>query len=303
MESLDQQEQRLSGMLQRLAMLRGWSSHTLQAYRTDLLNFARFLLSCEATVFDANEAQVQAYVQSMRQAKMAKSSIQRKRSALNTWFKLLQKEALREDSPMQDLPSIKLARGLPKTLSEAQVEALLQAPDVETKRGLRDRCLLELMYATGMRVSELLSLQRSSIDVDRGCLKVRGKGDKERLCPYGDEASYWLDRWLQQGAASDILFPGCGAKVLSRQTVWNRIRGYAQSLSIVPLPSPHTLRHAFATHLLNHGADLRSVQMLLGHAQISTTEIYTHISRTRLQRLIESAHPLGSGAGSEKEYS
>jgi len=291
-------EEALGGLLQRLAMLRGWSPHTTAAYRTDLLDAARFLqseaLPDGASLNMATQVQLLDYLAALHQRGLRESTIQRRRSALSTWFSFLQEEGLREDHPARQLPKLRKSRPLPKLLSERDVESLLGAPDVTTAIGLRDRTMLELLYATGLRVSELVMLQPAHLDMAAGLLRVVGKGDKERLVPFGAEAAVWLQQWLdcapQQCA---YLFPGRHGKPMTRQNFWQRIKHYATQAGIRPLPSPHTLRHAFATHLLHHGADLRAVQMLLGHSHITTTEIYTHVTRARLHDLVNRNHPLG----------
>ncbi len=288
----------MTGLLQRQAMLRGWSARTTAAYRADLLDVQVFLNTRARSLFDAERDDVLQYLAHLARRGLKGASIRRRRSALSTWFGFLQEEGIREDHPARRLPVQRAGRSLPRLLSERDVEALLAAPDTSTPIGLRDRCMLEMLYATGLRVSELVSLQLSFVDRAAGLVRVIGKGNKERLVPFGEEAGQWLDRWLVQraslgGRGSPYLFPGRGRGAMSRQNFWQRIRHYALQVGIHPVPSPHTLRHAFATHLLNHGADLRAVQMLLGHANISTTEIYTHVSRVRLHEAVNRAHPLG----------
>jgi len=290
-------EETITGLLQRLAMLRGWSPKTTQSYRSDLLHAEAFFRIAHSSLMQADQAGVLAYLASLGQDGLRRSSIQRKRSALSTWFTYLQDQGMREDHPARHLPRIHKSRPLPKLMSEQDVEALLEAPDTATTTGLRDRTMLELLYATGLRVSELVTLQQAHVDRAAGLLRVIGKGDKERLVPFGEEAARWLQDWLHRRPdqpASPFLFPGRGGKTMSRQNFWLRLKQYAVLANISPLPSPHTLRHAFATHLLNHGADLRAVQMLLGHANITTTEIYTHVSRARLHDLVNRSHPLGT---------
>ncbi len=291
-------EERITGLLQRHAMLRGWSRQTTASYRTDLLDAQAFMADSRLDLFNARKDNVIAYLASLARRGLRGSSIRRRRSALSTWFGLLQEEGLRDDHPARKLPAQRPSRALPKLLSEDDVERLLASPDITSLIGLRDRCMLEVLYATGLRVSELTGLQLSHVNRDAGLVRVVGKGNKERLVPFGEEAGLWLNRWLQQrpavnGRASPYVFPGRQGKAMTRQNFWQRIRLYARQAGITPMPSPHTLRHAFATHLLNHGADLRAVQMLLGHANISTTEIYTHVSRIRLHELVNMAHPLG----------
>jgi len=299
--------ERIEGLLHRLAMLRGFSSQTVAAYQADLNDAEAFLERKGSNLFQADETLIEAYLAQLNRRRMADATIRRRRSALSTWFSLLLAEGLRSDHPCKRLPPQRRRRPLPKMLSEAEVEALLAAPDVGNDVGLRDRCMIELLYASGLRVSELVNLRISQVDTRAMLLRVIGKGDKERLVPYGEEAAQWLARWdavrksliVRQGvqaSASAFLFPGRSGKAMTRQNFWKRLRHYALKAGLQRLPSPHTLRHAFATHLLNHGADLRAVQMLLGHANISTTEIYTHISRVRLHEAVNRAHPLGKGS-------
>jgi len=294
-------DRQLSVMLSQLAMQRGWSERTLASYRSDLLHTQAYLQRRQASVFTAGEDDLIAYLTSMRRAGAKEATLQRRRSAISTWFTYLQSEGRRNDHPAAKLPAMRRSRKLPAMLSESQVEALLSIPDTSSRLGLRDRCMLELLYATGMRVSELASIRLANFDMAAGLLRVVGKGNKERLIPFGEEAQTWLERWLAKRIVSDAdrrspyIFPGARGKAITRQNLWYRIKILSRLAGIMPLPSPHTLRHAFATHLLNHGADLRTLQALLGHADISITEIYTHVSRARLQHAVEQAHPLGRG--------
>jgi len=292
-------EEQLTGLLQRLAMLRGWSKATCSSYRSDLLHAQEFFARRRSNALLADSDLVLDYLASLRRAGLLESTIQRRRSALSTWFSFLQEQELREDHPARQLPKLRKSRPLPKLLSEQQVEALLAAPELNQPMGVRDRCMLELLYATGLRVTELVTLRQANIDHAGGLIRVVGKGDKERLVPFGEEAAQWLERWRQVRPfkpASSYLFPGRLGKPMSRQNFWQRIKTYAAMAGIRPSPSPHTLRHAFATHLLSHGADLRAVQMLLGHANVTTTEIYTHVSRARLHALVNNSHPMGRHA-------
>jgi len=293
----EEEFERVEGLLQRLAMLRNWSRQTLSAYRSDLMDVHVFLQTSQTTLFDASSELLMLYLGSLMKRGLRASSIQRKRSALSTWYSFLQLQDLREDHPVRNLPKQRRGRPLPKNMSEDDVNRLLQEPDIDNIHGLRDRCMLELMYATGMRVSELVTLQLGCLDMQAGILRVVGKGDKERLIPFGEEAGSWLSKWLERrsNAANAFVFPGRANKAMSRQNFWLRMRKYGEAIGLKPLPSPHVLRHAFATHLLNHGADLRSVQMMLGHANITTTEIYTHVSRVRLHQWVDAVHPLGDG--------
>jgi len=298
---ITQSMQRAEGLLHRLAMLRGWSPRTVASYMADLQHAGAYLEKQGSDLFDAGEGQILGYLSALKRRGLADSSLRRKRSALNTWFSFLLVEGMRGDNPCKRLPAQRQRRPLPKMLSEAEVEALLEAPDTSTPSGLRDRAMLEILYASGLRVSELVGLRIAQLDGKAMLLRVIGKGDKERLVPFGEAAGEWVQRWMavrraQTGnASSPFLFPGRGGKAMTRQNFWQRLRLHASVAGLSRMPSPHTLRHAFATHLLNHGADLRAVQMLLGHANISTTEIYTHISRVRLHEAVNRAHPMGRG--------
>ncbi len=297
--SIDQpNEETITGLLQRLAMLRGWSPKTTESYRSDLLHADAFFRTKRSDLMLIEQSEVLGYLASLRQEGLKESTIQRRRSALSTWFSYLQDQGIRDDHPARNLPKIRKSRSLPKLLSEQHVEALLAAPDTTTPTGVRDRCMLEILYATGLRVSELVSLSLANIDMAGGLVRVIGKGDKERLVPFGEEAERWLQEWLMlrpMKPGCSFLFAGRGGKAMTRQNFWLRIKQYAAQAGVFPLPSPHTLRHAFATHLLNHGADLRAVQMLLGHSNITTTEIYTHVAKARLHELVNQSHPLGRG--------
>ena len=298
MTQTENKEEVITGLLQRLAMLRGWSPRTTESYRSDLLNAEAFFHRSGSGLMQADSSIILKYLGALSREGMKESTIQRRRCALSTWYNYLQDQGIREDHPARHLPRLRKSRPLPKLMSESDVEALLLAPDVATQKGLRDRCMLEVLYATGLRVSELVNLTLSQVDLAAGLVRVVGKGDKERLVPFGDEAGRWLTAWLAKRPprpAGPYFFAGRAGKAMSRQNFWQRVKLYASQAGITPLPSPHTLRHAFATHLLNHGADLRAVQMLLGHANVTTTEIYTHVSRTRLHDLVNRSHPLGSG--------
>ena len=293
---LPENEVIITGLLQRLAMLRGWSSRTTTSYRSDLLHADAFFLSHQSSLMQADSGAILAYLAELGRSGLQSTTIQRRRSALSTWFTWLQDQQLREDHPARHLPKLHKSRPLPKLMSERDVERLLASPETEDAVGLRDRCMLELLYATGVRVSELVSLRRGQLDLEAGLVRVIGKGNKERVVPFGEEAGRWLQQWLLVRPVqppSPYLFAGRGGREMTRQNFWLRIKHYATVAGIRPLPSPHTLRDAFATHLLNHGADLRAVQMLLGHAHVTTTEIYTHVSRARMHDLVNRSHPLG----------
>ena len=282
----------------------GLSGNTLAAYKRDLTLLARWLGQTQALpLLQAKEHHLQAYF-AERHAHSKATSANRRLTVFRRFFHWALREALVRADPTLKLLAAKQALRVPKTLSEAQVEALLAAPDANDPLGLRDRAMLELMYASGLRVSELVGLKTLHVSLNESVLRVLGKGSKERLVPYGQIAGEWLERYLQQaradllqGRQSDALFvTSAGPKAgtgMSRVMFWNLVKRYAVQAGITTPLSPHTLRHAFATHLLNHGADLRAVQMLLGHADISTTTIYTHVARERLKTLHAQHHPRG----------
>ncbi|MFZ9405598.1 MAG: site-specific tyrosine recombinase XerD [Burkholderiaceae bacterium] len=277
----------------------GLSQNTLAAYRRDLTLLAAWLGERAGSLEAATEAELQAYV-AARHADSRASSSNRRLTVFRRYFSWLLRQHLRQDDPTQRLRAARQPQRFPKTLSEAQVEALLAAPDVQTPLGLRDRAMLETLYATGLRVSELVGLPGVSVSLADGVVRVIGKGGKERLVPLGALACDWIARYVQSArtallrrSTSDALFVTARGGPMTRQMFWTLIRRHALQAGIhVPL-SPHVLRHAFATHLLNHGADLRVVQMLLGHADISTTQIYTHVARERLKQLHAMHHPRG----------
>ncbi len=278
---------------------RGLGKRSLSAYRNDLWGFAKWLDAHAGggTLLNASGAEIRSYLGAQRQ--LSTRTLARRLSALRQFYQYLLRDGRLSDDPCAGICTPKIGRPLPVTLSEAEVEALLNAPDLTQPRGLRDRTMLELIYATGLRVSELVLLQVKQVNLDAGVLQTTGKGKKQRLVPLGEEAVQWLERWLSQGRPAvvagrgiDFLFPGGrGSGPLSRQSFWYTIRRYALQVGIAKPVSPHTMRHAFATHLLNHGADLRTVQMLLGHSDISTTQIYTHVARERLKQLHSRHHP------------
>lgn len=278
----------------------GLSPNTLAAYRRDLALYAQWLAANGGHALnDSSEADLLGYTAARHAGGKATSS-NRRLTVFKRYFRWALRERLLASDPTLRLSSAKQPQRLPRTLSESQVEALLDAPDLDTPLGLRDRAMLELMYASGLRVSELVTLKSVHVSLPDGALRVTGKGSKERLLPFGDEADGWLRRYLAEaraailnGQTSDALFVTARGGPMTRQMFWKLIKAHALRAGIhVPL-SPHTLRHAFATHLLNHGADLRAVQLLLGHADISTTTIYTHVARQRLKALHAAHHPRG----------
>ncbi len=279
----------------------GLSEHTLSAYRADLTALARWLAEAGKAVERADRADLLAYLSHRVAAGARPRSTARLLSSLRRFYRHLVRDGRRMDDPTAQIDSPRLGRPLPDTLSEADVEALLAAPDVDADLGLRDRAMLELIYATGLRVSELVGLGVDQVNLRHGVVRTVGKGGKERLVPVGEEASAWVARYLEQsrpellkgrGACDDLFVTRRGGR-MTRQAFWHLIRRYAARAGIRKHLSPHTLRHAFATHLLNHGADLRVVQMLLGHSDLSTTQIYTHVARARLKELHGEHHPRG----------
>ena len=279
-------------------MERGLSENTLQAYRSDLYAYARWLSGCGRTVTDTQRGDLQDYLAS--QAAQSVRTTARRLSSLRRLFQYLVREGQMTQDPSEQVESPRLGRPLPKSLTEDEVEALLAAPDIDTPLGLRDRTMLEVLYATGLRVSELTGLKLDQVNLHQGVVRIVGKGNKERLVPLGEESVYWLQRYLKEARAAlfkdspdATLFPSNRGSMMTRQTFWHAIKRYAIVAGINKVLSPHILRHAFATHLLNHGADLRVVQMLLGHSDISTTQIYTHVAKERLKNLHAEHHPRG----------
>nr|WP_255879991.1 site-specific tyrosine recombinase XerD [Polynucleobacter paludilacus] len=281
----------------------GLSQNSLAAYRRDVLLFAQwlYLQNSKIDLYGVGEKELTAYIASKRSDKATTAN--RRLTVFKRFYRHALRMNLVKADPCLGLRAAKQALRFPKTLSEAQVTDLLNAPDIDTPLGLRDRTMLELMYASGLRVSEIVSLKTIAIGLNEGVVRVvNGKGGKERLVPFGAEAGQWLCRYLAdartsilEGKTSDAVFIGRHTGgALTRQAFWALIKRYALQANIPVALSPHTLRHAFATHLLNHGADLRVVQLLLGHADISTTQIYTHVARERLKSIHQQHHPRGA---------
>jgi integrase/recombinase XerD len=281
-------------------MERGLSSNTMAAYRADLMALSRWLATKNVAITRATRADVMGFIAFRVEAGAKPRSTARQLSSFRRFFRhLLREGSLRED-PTSQIAMPKIGRSLPKSLSEDEVESLLNAPLVSDPLGARDRTMLEVLYATGLRVSELVSLKYSQLNLNQGVLRVHGKGDRERMIPLGEEAVRWLREFIGSGRgeilldrSTDYLFPTRRGDHMTRQAFWHIIKRYARKSNIDKEPSPHTLRHAFATHLLNHGADLRVVQMLLGHSDLSTTQIYTHVARERIKELHSKNHPRG----------
>ncbi len=290
--------QTIEGFLDTLWMERGLSENTLKAYRADLTHFARFASARRLGLLDVERGHVLDYLVSMIDASPRTTA--RRLSALRRFYSHQTRAGTIGRDPMDRIDAPRLGRPLPETLTEPEVESLLAAPDVGTALGFRDRTMLEVLYATGLRVSELVGLQSSSLGMRQGLVRVTGKGGRERLVPLGEEALDWLDRFLRgprseilDGRVSEAVFPSRLGAAMTRQAFWVLVKRYAARAGIVRPVTPHTLRHAFATHLLNHGADLRVIQLLLGHRDISTTQIYTHVARERLRGLHAEHHPRG----------
>ncbi len=276
----------------------GLSDNTLSAYRSDLMSVRKFLSARALDLLSASEADLLGYMSEF----VARSprTVSRRLSALRRFYRFAHRENILACDPTAALKAPRLGRRLPRSLSEADVEALLHAPQTQSVVGLRDRTMLEILYATGLRVSELVGMTLAEINQQQGVVRITGKGGKERLVPFGETAQAWLARYFREARGdlvkrrlSDVVFPSTRGGAMTRQAFWYAIKKYARRAGIDSSLSPHTLRHAFATHLLNHGADLRVVQMLLGHSDISTTQIYTHVAAQRLKDLHSQHHPRG----------
>lgn len=280
----------------------GLSKNTLSAYRSDLKQFALFLSepSVDKNLLSVTQVEVQKYLAMCLASGVKASSSSRILSTLRRFYRYQIRENVLQEDPCNHVLSPKLGRPLPKAMSETEVEALLEAPDLHKALGVRDRAMLETLYATGLRVSELVELKVNEVNLMVGVLRIVGKGSKERLVPIGEQATDWIEKYLKNARASlikdkvsDAVFVTTRGGSMTRQAFWYLIKKYALIADIQADLSPHTLRHAFATHLLNHGADLRSIQMLLGHSDLSTTQIYTHIAKQRLQSMHAQHHPRG----------
>jgi integrase/recombinase XerD len=283
---------------------KGLSENTLSAYRSDLTKFAGYLAlqsddGESVQLFDFDQNVLHQYLATRYDGGLSERSTSRFLSSLRSLCQYMLRQKIRSDDPVSLLQNPKLPQSLPKTLTESEVIDLLNAPKIDDPIQLRDKAMLEVLYATGLRVTELVSLRLDQLSLQQGVVRIIGKGNKERLVPLGEDAVDWVAKFLKQGrgallkSESDIVFPSKRGVAMTRQTFWHRIKLYSQMANIQTDLSPHTLRHAFATHLLNHGADLRVVQMLLGHSDLSTTQIYTHVATERLQKLVAEHHPRG----------
>jgi integrase/recombinase XerD len=290
----------IDAYLDALWLEQGASDHTLAAYRRDLTAWQQWLAEEGETLLTASPDRLGVWLDQRREQGYQLRSNARLVSSLRSFYRWARLYGHIDADPLARVALPRVRPSLPNTLEEDEVERLLLAPDIETPLGVRDRAMLELLYACGLRVSELVGLTGDAVNLRQGVVRVRGKGDKDRLVPMGEEAAEWLERYLRtarpalmQDPTRPTLFPGRGDRAMTRQTFWHRIKAHAITAGISRPLSPHTLRHAFATHLLNHGANLRVVQLLLGHSDLSTTQIYTHVAQARLEQLHADHHPRG----------
>jgi integrase/recombinase XerD len=288
----------VSRFLDAVWMERGLSANTLAAYRADLTALARWLAERNTKMVATTRADLQDFIAYRVHAGARPRSTARQLSSFRRFFRYLVREAIIKEDPTAQIAMPKIGRSLPKSLTEEEVEALLGAPTVSDPLGNRDRTMLELLYATGLRVSELVNLRTSQVNLNQGVIRILGKGNRERLIPLGEEAVRWITDFARGPRTeillerqTDYLFPTRRGDRMTRQAFWHIIKRYARKAGVNKELSPHTLRHAFATHLLNHGADLRVVQMLLGHSDLSTTQTYTHVARERMKELHSQHHP------------
>ncbi|MEM7431193.1 MAG: site-specific tyrosine recombinase XerD [Pseudomonadota bacterium] len=299
-QSVQRSEQLVDQFLDAIWMERGLSQNTLGAYRADLMTLGRGLGEQNKSIDMADKADLLAFIAGRVEGGAKPRSTARQLSSFRRFFRYIMREGLRDSDPTADIEMPRIGRSLPKTLTEDEVESLLSAPNTDEPLGHRDRAMLELLYATGLRVSELINLKQSQVNFNQGVLRIVGKGDRERLIPLGDESQRWLRDFIDGPRMeillerqTDYLFPTRRGDRMTRQAFWHIIKRYAEKAGIRKKMSPHSLRHAFATHLLNRGADLRVVQLLLGHSDLSTTQIYTHVARERLKDLHGEHHPRG----------
>lgn len=299
-ESVARSVEFVDQFLDAIWMERGLSQNTLGAYRADLMTLGRSLAAADKSIDQADKADLLAFIAERVESGAKPRSTARQLSSFRRFYRHIVRQGLRDTDPTADIEMPRIGRSLPKTLTEDEVEALLNAPNTDEPLGHRDRAMLELLYATGLRVSELINLRQSQINFNQGVLRIVGKGDRERLIPLGDESQRWLRDFINGPRMeillerqTDFLFPTRRGNRMTRQAFWHIIKRYAEKAGIRRKLSPHSLRHAFATHLLNRGADLRVVQLLLGHSDLSTTQIYTHVARERLKELHGEHHPRG----------
>ena len=295
-----EKDQLIDSFLSNLRLEKGLSANTIKAYSADCHSFGNWLFVKRASVIQkTDEIDIKLYIKSLHGLNLSHTTINRKLSSLKHFFIFLNKKRYVQHNPVINFSGLKNTKPLPKSLSITDVNMLLNAPDSSNFIGLRDKAMLELMYATGVRISELINLQYTNIDLTRSLIKVMGKGGKERMIPFGDNALSWLTEYIKYRRTNNLslksrdFFVSQQGKKMTRQAFWHRVKQYLAISGLSDDVSPHTLRHAFATHLLNNGADLRSVQMLLGHSDLSTTQIYTHIAKQRLSDMVKEHHPRG----------
>ena len=298
--SVQRSEELIDRFIDAIWMERGLSQNTLGAYRADLMTLGRGLAEHDKPIDLADKADLLAFIAKRVESGAKPRSTARQLSSFRRFFRYIMREGLRDSDPTADIEMPRIGRSLPQTLSEEEVDVLLSAPNTDEPLGHRDRAMLELLYATGLRVSELINIQQSQINFNEGVLRIVGKGDRERLIPLGEESQRWICDFIDGPRMeillerqTDYLFPTRRGDRMTRQAFWHIIKRYAEKAAIRKKLSPHSLRHAFATHLLNRGADLRVVQLLLGHSDLSTTQIYTHVARERLKDLHSEHHPRG----------
>ena len=295
-----EKDQIIDSFLSNLRLEKGLSENTIKAYSADCNSFCKWLLTKRDSVIKkTDEMDIKLYLKNLHGLNLSHTTINRKLSSLKHFFIFLNKKRYIQNNPVTNFSGLKNTKLLPKSISITDVNILLNAPDCSNFIGLRDKAMLELMYATGVRTSELINLQYTNIDLTRSLIKVMGKGGKERMIPFGDNALSWLIEYIEFRRTNNLslksrdFFVSQQGKKITRQAFWHRVKQYLVKSGLSGDISPHTLRHAFATHLLNNGADLRSVQMLLGHSDLSTTQIYTHIAKQRLSDMVKEHHPRG----------
>ena len=295
MKTSNKEDSNLRSFLNYLLVDKGLSNNTVKAYEADISSFFQWLANEDLKYKNLQEDHINQYISFLFQRKMRSSSVNRKISSIKSFYIFLVKRNFVKNSPLNDLVTPKQEKYLPESMSEAEVDKLLNSPDVSNKIENRDKAMIEMLYATGMRISELVNLKITDVDMKRCVVKVFGKGSKERLVPFGETALDSLRSYLnerEQSSSKEIFLSNRGKK-MTRVAFWQRVKVYLIRENLKNSISPHTLRHAFATHLLNRGADLRSVQLLLGHSDLSTTQIYTHIAKQRLSDVLKKHHPRG----------
>ncbi len=298
--TVQRSEELVDRFLDAIWMERGLSQNTLGAYRADLMTLSRGLAEHDKSIDQADKADLLAFIAKRVESGAKPRSTARQLSSFRRFFRYIMREGMRDTDPTADIEMPRIGRSLPQTLTEDEVDSLLNAPNTDEPLGHRDRAMLEILYATGLRVSELINITQSQINFNQGVLRIVGKGDRERLIPLGEESLRWTREFIDGPRMeillerqTDYLFPTRRGDRMTRQAFWHIIKRYAEKANIRSKMSPHSLRHAFATHLLNRGADLRVVQLLLGHSDLSTTQIYTHVARERLKDLHREHHPRG----------